>query len=344
MSSGFSVASQAVACVFHYAAVVYVIVQAQDFSVAAVWSWNVWNEDPNNEDAFAITTFYEPTEDSVSLNVKIMVLLFSVISGTHHFIAVVSSFMKTDFYLVSSVLTGFNWIRWADYALSASLMLMVNTILLKAPADITTLIYVFLVQFMVCLGGAASEFAWSVDCFLAGKLFFAAFTVPFILTWASQIFWLYKSADHSEESGDKMPVFVWVYFALLLAGFCLFPVVHALKVWSSDAKSKERVSILAENRYAAASLLAKVPLLLLYSVSLERDNLEFTADTDVSNATRYNEIADDTTVFVTAGVSYLVCIITGIVILNLNKCCRCCTAGAKGSTALIKGSYNFLRF
>lgn len=29
-------------------------------SIAKVWSWNVWNEDPKTEGAFAITTHYEP--------------------------------------------------------------------------------------------------------------------------------------------------------------------------------------------------------------------------------------------------------------------------------------------
>ena len=29
-------------------------------SFAKVWSWNVWNEDPKTEGAFAITTHYEP--------------------------------------------------------------------------------------------------------------------------------------------------------------------------------------------------------------------------------------------------------------------------------------------
>ena len=60
------------------------------------------------------------------------------------------------------IATGVNPVRWADYALSASLMLMVNAVLWAAPPDLQTLTLWFAVQFTVVAAGYGSEVAWSL--------------------------------------------------------------------------------------------------------------------------------------------------------------------------------------
>jgi hypothetical protein len=312
----------AVACAFHCIAVAYVAVTGKNFTVPVVWSWNVWNEDPTNENAVAITTHFEPVADSLTANVKIMVLLFSVISGFHHFVVLCSYCFGSLWYKQQAVEDGCNWVRWADYAFSSALMITVNTVLLKVPADAPTLVYVFLVQFLVCVGGGASEFAWSVERKNAAWLFFLAFSIPFVLLWASQFYWLARAGEHSKTVSDEgMPIFVYLYFAFLLGGFCIFPLVHGSKLLADPTKSaaKKAACINAENRYTAASLIAKVPLLLLYAVSLQNESFEYSPEATTSNATKYNEIAADNTLYATAFGSLTLCIFVGFLLLY----CKC---------------------
>lgn len=349
------------ATIIHYAAVIFVFTFGKGWKVPVILSWNEWIENPNVEDEFAILTYYQdPTCNDDGCNspqahVRLMVGFFSIISGTHHLFASVFP----TYYQKQAIENGVNIIRWTDYAFSSGLMIVVNTFLLKTPADFATVVAVFLVQFMVCLGGAASEYAWSKGYNYGAKVIFWSFFLPFILLWATNFIWLGYTHDHSKKRGEDetMPAFVWVYFFLLFAGFLLFPIIHLMKLkkfkstfdeftqmfqietqqdsekqkqltsllrqaWELNAKeapSRAEICINSENKYAAASITAKVPLLLLFAVSLERENLEFSRDSVVTDDLNYNPIADNITIFITVGVSLIFCFAIGIYFTYIDK-------------------------
>ena len=60
-----------------------------------------------------------------SLKTTYLVPIYSIISGLHHLIAAISLGMNNDFYR-KQIFGGINVVRWLDYALSSSLMLVVR--------------------------------------------------------------------------------------------------------------------------------------------------------------------------------------------------------------------------
>lgn len=379
MAGTLNIRIHCVAFFLHFAAVVVVAALGEPWKVYIASSWNDWIESdaPGRDNEVAIVTYYEQCGENAcfQVNVKWLVMLFSIISGSHHFIVIMARISKNTAY-DDAASNGFNWVRWLDYALSSSLMITVNTIVLKAPADFQTVVPTFLVQFMVCVGGALSEYIWSKGHVAAAQNAFWAFSLPFALLWTSQFYWLAKAGAHSNRDGrDGMPAFVYLYFFVLFLGFCLFPFIHALKtrrfVGCDEGNAtktskklppakpygdKTELSIVAEDRYAVASIMAKVPLLLLFAVSLDRADVDFSQGSNVTDNTTYASLGEDTTLYMVAGSSLVGCLIIGVITLKFDKifCTRrsgCCeaedmstVAASAADTPTVTSTYKFLNF
>ena len=286
------------------------------------------------------------------VDITVIVVLFSVISGAHHLFAAICCYAKDRpqktpgpenkwlHHYVDIMTTGVNPWRWLDYGISSALMMAVQLCLLQAPLDLIALIAVVMLQFLVCALGFASEYVWSLQPFKkdtdkatnkptlplsltgAAKWCFGASTVAFVAIWVAICKILAVSAN---AAGDNFPVFVWVFTAYLVITFFLFPINHAHRIWND--KTPERINA-SEVRYICLSFIAKVPLMLLYALSLPvRDGQpEFGAGKDcTANSTlpAYNETNTDTDadamLYGPLGGSLLVSLIIGYVLNNRER-------------------------
>ena len=69
--------------------------------------------------------YLENEELEYPLKTTYLVPIYSIISGLHHFIAAISLGRNDGFYK-NQIFGGINVVRWLDYALSSSLMLVVR--------------------------------------------------------------------------------------------------------------------------------------------------------------------------------------------------------------------------
>lgn len=278
------------------------------------------------------------------VDITVIVALFSVISGTHHLFATICCYSKDRrrkdptrkarwlHEYVDIMNTGVNPWRWLDYGISSALMMAVQVCLLQVPLDLIALIAVVMLQCLVCALGFASEYIWSLQppadgaankvalplsLTAAAKWCFGASTAAFIAIWVAICKILAVSAN---EAGESFPVFVWIFTAYLVFTFMLFPINHVSRIWQD--KTPERI-IASEVRYICLSFIAKVPLMLLYALSLPvRDGQpELGAGNDcTANSTlpAYNETNADTdgdaTIYITLGTSFLASLIIGFIL------------------------------
>ena len=241
-----------------------------------------------------------------SLAVWLVVPFFSVVSGLHHAAAAGSLFgaggpaperrvwaAVTWFKLTSllgtktavalsprrpppasaagwyaaSVIDGVVWVRWADYAVSATLMLLVNAVLWVSPPDLQTLVLWAAVQVLIIAAGAGSEVAASAGRHGAARVLFWSAVAPFAGVWAAQLYVFYVAVD--ADTGADPPAVVYLFLFGLLAGFSAFPIVHGLKLRAlraagADAGARLAANLKSEARYAGLSFSVKFPLLLAY--------------------------------------------------------------------------------
>ena len=162
ISANASFLINAVLALGHFAAAFAVlgILLGEDgaWSVPVSFRYNVWNETGVDTGKFVISSA------TISVTEKFYpgyALIFcSFISGFHHLVAA----LITERYL-DDVRGGFNLYRWLDYAFSASVMVLANEVLWLAPAELSLLIGVFVIQFFIVIsGGLAVEKLWAGRC------------------------------------------------------------------------------------------------------------------------------------------------------------------------------------
>lgn len=281
--------------------------------------FNVWRpiNASEGEGCDAGCVIHEYERHVGDLNMALAVALFSFISGTHHLWA--TWFTRRGTYntpaqqlLVAEEETrgttdqkkypylehvvksyGVCVPRWIDYFLSASLMLMVDSVLWKAPPSTMQMIYVPALMGGVIIGGYGSEVAWAASAQIDkqsdirdlwrrhSKALFLLSCVPFACAWGLSV-QLFAEAQSDlagatpvrgagvpvDGKGAEPPAFVYAIFVLIFVTYVSFPLAHARRIFFRSADNTVQSAVREETVYAFLSFLAKVPLLVVYSAAV----------------------------------------------------------------------------
>jgi len=310
---------QALLCFMHYAGAALLlgaVLKDGDWKIPVVLRYNVWkSRSPDVEGCSEGCRIYEYERVFSTISVGICVSFFSFISGTHHLIAAFPRFG-----LIRSINAngGVNVVRWIDYGLSASLMLMVNSILWLAPPTLHQLLHTAGLMGAVVAAGYGSEAAWAAGSEGHPTYIFCAACIPFAMSWIST-FLQYSAAHKGPMTGDYSlrgnrravidddaadpPLFVTIILVILAASYCLFPIAHARRLLNA-AKSPKSDPILMESVYGSLSFLAKFPLLAVYGTAvLTRAAAIDLASADTSDEPKTVSDDADTKVYIALGVS-----------------------------------------
>ncbi len=228
-------------CVLHLAQAAVILVLSNDFSVTINTSFLQWL--PGVEAPATVT------ESLYDLRVGPMVAVFLLISSVAHLI-MASPF--TFQWYVRNLKKGINYLRWYEYALSASLMVVLIG-LLSGVFDAPNLIMLFGLTATMNLFGLMMELHnqktektnWTSFIFgcIAG-----------IIPWGI-IAWYFFAALSS--AGETVPTFVYFILASLFVLFLLFPINMALQYMKVGPWKNY---LTGEKGYMILSLVAKSAL------------------------------------------------------------------------------------
>jgi len=220
-----------------------------------------------------VPTEYRQALDS-DVSIGILVMSFSVFSGMHH--AVMCSTQYADHVFE----TGVNLARWADYAMSASLMLLVNHIMFYAAPSVVEVVTVPCIQFLVIVAGFGSEALWAVAPRESKRphhhtILFACACLPLVLLFGVQFLSMATSLSTEFAHPSSAPVLapavtdpnnppdiVFAFVAFVAVCFAAFAVVHGCKI--RGRKSIERCKFY-EAVYGLLSFFTKIPLACLFA-------------------------------------------------------------------------------
>ena len=230
----------AIMCVLHLAQAAAMLVLANDYSVTITTSFLKW---------LPTGTAGTVTEDVVSLRVGPMVAAFLLISAVAHFI--MASPIGFNWY-VRNLKKGINYLRWYEYALSASLMVVLIG-MLSGVYDLPTMILLFTLTATMNLFGLMMELHnqttrktdWTAYIFgcIAG-------IVPWVI-----IAWYFLAAISS--ASDTVPTFVYGILGSLFVFFFSFAVNMVLQY---KKVGPWRDYLFGEKVYMILSLVAKSAL------------------------------------------------------------------------------------
>ena len=291
------------------AIVVVVAVHNSPWNVPMAIQYSNWTETEENlrcgeKNNTCIISLAE--KDVGTFNVGILVPLFSFISGFHHLFAGIYYTMYID----KVEQTGGNIFRAIDYAFSSAFMIIVVSILFKAPSDPMLLTVIACLQILTCFSGYAIEvLKQSIEdsgAFVARVLFgVSCFTYAGLWT-ALLIPFGYAVAD--------APPAVSVFISFMVLAFLLFPCIFWL-TWSYDTETD---LIIRELFYTAASAFSKIPLLVLFwtGVVMRSGTVQFERNLDLNaDGSTYS----DTELYVIFGGTVLSSITFGAIIIYCAK-------------------------
>ena len=252
--------------------------------------------------------------DAGVFNVGILVPFFSLISGLHHLCAA----LATNTYLTTVTDTGANPWRAIDYALSSSLMIVVVSVLFRAPSDPMMLLVLACLQALTCAIGYAIELlkrhasaigagSREADPRPAKWLFGTAF-----LAYAG--LWISLLIPFGYAVRGAPPAVV-VFIMFMVLSFSLFPLVF---LWSWNFESEADV-LRRELAYTAASFLSKIPLLVLFwtGVVMRSGTVQFESDPDLN--TDGSTLSDDELFGLFAGVVATCAVLGTVMLVCANK-------------------------
>ena len=271
---------QLVLGLFHVAAslaVVVVIAVEGDWDVPVHVTFSAWQSIANgtNFTSGLVVENKRPVEARSLLHgtmpLGVIVSTFSLFSASNHF----ATYATRDGIARQFVEEGVNRFRWADYALSSSLMLMVNSVLWASPPDLASLVLWFVVQFLVIVAGYASEVAWSKNAYRDANAIFALALVAYTAVWGApwSQFVISMSGDSSatavggrgiQVAENDPPDLVYALLAWLCGTFFLFPLVHVAKLRSASTQNLGD-NLRYEVVYSFLSLFSKIPLMLTFA-------------------------------------------------------------------------------
>lgn len=220
---------------------------------------------------------YRKQHTGAAINVAFVVMCFSIASGLHHVC------MTYEWFTDHVASTGVNTARWADYAVSASLIFLVNSFMYVAHPSLLEVAGVFWVQCLVIAVGYASECLWAAS----SNLGYRADLWLFLLALLAEVdvFGVLLYSFHQSLSDDanlppawpiygppaatanSPPWLVYIFVAYVIVSFLAFPVAHIAKIglWHPQVSERTR-NLRYEAVYGVLSFGAKIPLTCLFAV------------------------------------------------------------------------------
>lgn len=251
--------------------------------------YSKWTQADGNEDeaCSAETPCFineESNQINDGFNIGLLIPFFSFISGNHHLYAAIF----TEDYVDKIVyLKGANPYRAFDYLFSSSLMIVVASVLFKAPPDLGFLFLAASVQAATILVGFCLElltrdedYFWSI---------FAAICIVYVFLWTSLLMPFSLAVEDA-------PAVVTLFILYLLESFLRFPIQFVLpelkklyrrirsgsKGAYSQMNNDEQEILNNEFGWMALSSESKIPLLVLFyfGVVARHDSVLFGEPTD----------------------------------------------------------------
>ena len=340
--SGFAAWSGFVA-MLHFAFASFVIaenIRATDaFTPDIRLMYNRWVR-PEGEDTCTDATcvVYSVSTNYGSVDVGVIVALFSWISGTNHWLTYLGLFGGSEFVATQVALgtgsephTG-NIIRTLDWTMSASLMMLINLFLFESPGNIATLTAVLTTTGLVMIVGWGSEVLHGLGRPVGKWFLYATSGVLFILVWVPLFMILQNIFDTGVtqvvEGGvtlplerNKPPIEVQFFIFWLFATFMTFPIVHAFKLLD-DVTMAFKYEIL----FIILSLISKLPLLAVFygGILSRRSTIEaFKVDDGLVNITNIGSVVEPPTdsegrsrLFASIGVGCAIAVVTAAFVIG----------------------------
>ena len=301
--------------------------------------YNRWVR-PEGEDTCTDATcvVYSVSTNYGSVDIGVIVALFSWISGANHWLTYLGLFGGSEFVSTQVALgpgsephTG-NVLRTIDWTVSASLMMLVNLFLFEAPGNIATLTAVLTTTGLVMLVGWGSEVLHGLGR-PAGKWFlYIASGILFILVWVPLFMILQNIFDTGVvqvvEGGVSLPlerntppVEVQFFIFWLFATFMSFPIVHALKLLDEVT-----MAFKYEILFIVLSLISKLPLLAVFygGILSRRSTIEaFKVDDGLVNITSSGSVVEPPTdsdgrqrLFASIGIGCAIAVVAAAVVIG----------------------------
>jgi len=230
-----------VMCILHLAQAIAILVLSTDYSVTGTTSFLSWNQVTNTPESM--------TKSLVDFPIGPMVAAFLMISCVAHFIMASPRFYP---WYVRNLKKGINYLRWYEYSLSASLMVVLIGMLCGI-FDVPTMILLFGLTAAMNLFGLEMELRNQG----AEKVDWTPFTlgcVVGIIPWIVMAWYFFAALSNST---DAVPTFVYFILGILFVFFFSF----ALNMWLQYKKvGPWKNYLFGERVYMILSLTAKSAL------------------------------------------------------------------------------------
>lgn len=289
-----------------------IVWSGSDWRVPVYMLYNVWQSGDGGSCTADNPCTIQPHRKELAhaLSVGSVVATYSMFSGAHHAVLGAWEWARPGA-AVAMLRAGVNPVRHADYALSASLMLMTNAVLFVAPPDVQSLVNWFALQFLVVVCGYGSEVAWAAGHRAHAFWIFAGAVLPYALAWGATWYGFVVASQHDATLKNDPPVFVWILLVWLCGSFFLFPIAHCAKLLKDpDVLDSARF----ESWYSFLSLFSKLPLLCVFAsgvVGRSANSVRLAGAQPQSDAGTEDETTATLAVF---GVTVLACIVLGLVL------------------------------
>lgn len=204
---------------------------------------------------------------SFKLSLGVLVPFFSIVSGTNHLIqgfSILNANKMTMRWIVGGTL----YIRYADYAISASLMLIVLNALFVSPTNVQINVLSVSMMGLVILCGYASEaFSMSKENERA-RVVFGITSALFAMGFGSGFVLFIIGRFNASPETAHPPSIAYFSIAWLFVSFAPYPVIHGCKIgWSGNTMHTEGRTLKYETLYSLASFL-KIPLLGVFFIAV----------------------------------------------------------------------------
>jgi hypothetical protein len=239
-------------------------------------------------------------EWSGKVSVAVLAVLFGIISGYAHICgAVYVGPAKLTEYAES----GSNWTRWADYGLSASLMVVVIGCL-SGVVDSYVLITIGLFQAFLLSSAyfvekdLASAYVEDTDTWsrgIAGLVLACAFYVPGV--WAPILGSFYASIQNApSDVPEWVNAMIWILFVLFssFVGNMVWYLVFTGDNGLATTAEKKRRMVSQELGYVCLSLTSKITLhWVLFSGIMSRSGVLFASEAEATDPALYHRSGED---------------------------------------------------
>jgi len=230
-----------VMCLLHLAQAIAILILSKDYTVTGTTSFLSWNQTTNTPESM--------TKSLVDLPVGPMVAAFLLISCVAHFIMASPRYYP---WYVRNLKKGINYVRWYEYALSASLMVVLIG-MLSGVFDAPTMMLLF------GLTAAMNFFGLEMELRNQGaeKVDWTPFTlgcIVGIIPWIVIAWYFFAALSSSTEA---VPTFVYFILGILFVFFFSF----AFNMWLQYKKvGPWKNYLFGERVYMILSLTAKSAL------------------------------------------------------------------------------------